>query len=118
MAIISLWSYTWFSTSYEMYALNHSLQLSKIAINRAKYMSYLLAKQVNVCFSEDTIVVGEYEYKLPRGVTCEKEICFWFNARGNTSLANTVVFSSDEYRVSFVIMIGGGYYEIGEIEVS
>ena len=51
IATISLWSYNWFSSSYEIYALNHSVELSKIAINRAKYMSYLLAKQVNVCFS-------------------------------------------------------------------
>lgn len=118
MAIISLWSFTSFSTSYEIYALNHCVELSKIALNRAKFTSFLLAKQVNVCFNKDSIVVGEYEYKLPRGIHGERDVCFWFNARGNTSMANTITFYGDTYKISFAIQIGGGYYEIREVEGS
>ena len=116
LSILSLWSLTRFWESYEMYALRHSVELAELAIQRAKYQSYLLAKKIDLCFYSNSIVVGDLEYALPRGVSTEEDVCLYYNVRGNVSLANTITFVGEKHRISVVIQIGGGYYEIREIE--
>lgn len=116
LSVCSLWGTLTFSKSYERYALNSAIEMCRFILLQAKYDAYFNDSHLDVCFLKDKITYGEEEKGYPRGISNSSTVCFRYNQNGNISKAGTIHLQGRNMYKEFVVELGGGLFEVREIE--
>ena len=117
LSLFSIFSVAHFQRTYERYSLRTTMDLCRELLIQAKYSSYLEKSSQKVCFYEDHASYNESELYYLNGIQAS-EICFTYTDTGNVTKAGTLLLHSKNYQMKMTIQIGGGYFEVWEIEDS
>lgn len=113
---LSLWGILTFQTSYENYALNSVAKMSGAVLLQVKYEAYFTHQKKEVCFWKDKMEYGERVQSYPKGISNSQPKCYSYNENGNINQAGTLRFKGKKKRKDVVLELGGGYFEVREIE--
>ncbi len=94
---------TFHSSSILDFEMNRMLEI----IHRAKYNAIEKRESIAINIEHNALIVEEDRYVLSKNITCEP-YSFYFNAKGNISMANTVTCSYGQKQMSLVMNIGNG----------